>query len=131
MNNKEMKIQQSTFFEYLGIERHEDEDGAVVVSVNVQAYHKDEVGHVSSGLYYTLIDVALGTVMSEKEGGSMATIDLNVQLFRQEQISSLICKGYHIYTKGNTGSGRGDVFDENGLLVATGMATFKLTKKSK
>ena len=126
-----MKIQQSTFFEHLGMVRQEDDDGAVVVSVNVQAYHKDEVGNITSGLSYTLLDVALGTVVSEQEGGSMATIDLNVQIFRQEQISRLICKGYHIHTNGNIGSGRGDVFDENGLLVATGMATFKITKKSK
>ena len=130
MNNKDMKIQQSTFFDHLGIVRQEDDDGAVVVSVKVQAFHKDEIGHVSSGLYYTLLDVALGTALSEQEGGSTATIDLHVQIFKQEQISRLVCKGYHIHINGNTGSGRGDVFDENGLLAATGMATFKVTKNA-
>ncbi|NYF23754.1 PaaI family thioesterase [Sporosarcina sp. JAI121] len=130
MNDKTMKIQQSTFFDHLGMKRQENEDGAVVVSVNVQEIHKDEVGHISSGLYYTLLDVALGTAVSEQEGGFTATIDLHVQIFKQEQISRLVCKGYHVQMNGNIGSGRGDVVDENGLLVATGMATFKVTKKA-
>lgn len=126
-----MKIHHSTFNEHLGIVRQEDVDGAGVVSVNIQAYHKDEIGDISSGLYYTLLDVALGTVLSEQEIYAIATIDLSVQIFRQEQIRRLICKSYHIHTNGTIASGRGDIFDENGVLVATGIGTFKITKKAK
>ena len=129
MNDIDMEMQQSTFFDHLGMVRQENDGEAAVVSVNVQAFHKDEVGHVSSGLYYSLLDATLGTAMSEQEGGFTATIDMYVQIFKQEQVGRLVCKGYYIQMNGNTSSGRGDIFDENGLLAATGMATFKLTKK--
>ena len=55
---------------------------------------------------------------------------MHVQVFKQEQIKKLVCKGYHININGNAGSGRGDVFDGNGILVATGMATFKVMNEA-
>ena len=128
MGNKGIEIQQSNFFDHLGLVRHRMDDGAVVISMNIQEIHKDEVGNISSGLYYTLLDIALGSVL-EQEDNFTATIDMHVQIFEQQQISRLVCKGYNIHINGNIGSGRGDVFDENGILVATGMATFKLMKK--
>ena len=129
MENKRIKMQQSNFFDHLGLVRHRSDDGAVVISMNIQEIHKDEVGNVSSGLYYTLLDIALGTVL-EKEDDFTATIDMHVQVFKQQQISRLVCKGYNIHTNGNIGSGRGDIFDDFGILAATGMATFKVMKKA-
>ncbi|MEW9502062.1 PaaI family thioesterase [Jeotgalibacillus marinus] len=127
---KSRMLEQSTFSDHLGMVRQENDDGAVVISMEVQEIHKDEVGHVSSGLYYTLLDVALGTAVSEQEGGFTVTIDMHVQVFKQEQIKKLVCKGGHININGNAGSGRGDVFDGNGVLVATGMATFKVMNEA-
>ena len=128
MNGKYLNLEQSTFFEYLRLTRQEDDNGAVVVTMNVEDLHKDASGNVASGVYYTVLDVALGTAVSEQMNGFSATIDMHVQVFNQEKIEKLVCKGYLIDVNGNIGSGRGDLFDGNDVLVATGMATFKLMK---
>ncbi|WP_172373790.1 PaaI family thioesterase [Sporosarcina jiandibaonis] len=130
MNNNNYKIVQSTFFDYLGFKRLQDDNGAVVISVDVQEIHKDENGHIASGIHYTLLDVALGTAVSEKENGFTLTIDLHVQLFDLNQCEKLICRGYPVNINGNIGNGRGDIFDENGVLIASGMATFKVIQNN-
>jgi acyl-coenzyme A thioesterase PaaI-like protein len=129
MNNNYMTAQ-STFFDYLGFKRLKDDHEVVVISMDVQEIHKDENGHIASGIHYTLLDVALGTAVSEKENGFTLTIDLHVQLFDLNQCEKLICKGYHVNINGNIGNGRGDIFDEYGVLVASGMATFKVIQNT-
>jgi acyl-coenzyme A thioesterase PaaI-like protein len=119
----------STFFDYLGLTRQDHDNSPVVISMAVEEYHKDVAGAVSNGVYYSLLDVALGTAVTEQMNGFSATIDMHVQIFSHEMTNKLVCKGYFVQENGNIGSARGDVFDENNLLVATGLATFKVMKK--
>ncbi|MFJ8063188.1 PaaI family thioesterase [Psychrobacillus sp. NPDC096426] len=131
MNARVMKVDSSSFFEHLEMVREKDDKGAVVISTTIQDIHKDEMGHISSGLYYTLLDATLGTAVLGLVGGIPSTIDMYVQVFKQEQIEKLTCRGYHIQMAGTTGSGRGDIFDESGNLIASGMATFKVRKETR
>ncbi|MFS0575432.1 PaaI family thioesterase [Sporosarcina sp. 179-K 3D1 HS] len=128
MNAQVIKVDSSSFFEHLGMVREENDKGAVVISLTIQDTHIDEVGHISSGLYYSLLDVAIGTAISDQVAGVTSTIDLYVQVFKQEQIEKLPCKGYIIQMAGTTGSGRGDILDESGNLISYGMATFKIQR---
>ena len=63
MNARVMKVDSSSFFEHLEMVREKDDKGAVVISTTIQDIHKDEVGPTSGGLYYTLLDVTLGTAV--------------------------------------------------------------------
>ena len=113
------------------MEKWKNDDGSVVVSINVQEIHKDEDGRVSDGIYYTLLDVALGTVVSEQAGGFGVTIDMHVQILepkKPKKPKKLICKVSAVHVNGKSGNGKGDIFDEHGKLIATGMATFKIIK---
>lgn len=123
-----MEIEQSNFFDHLKMKKWKNDDGSVVVSINVQEIHKDEDGQVSGGIYYTLLDVALGTGVSEQAGGFGVTIDMHVQILEHKKPKKLICKVSAVHINGKNGNSNGDVFDEHGELIATGMATFKIVK---
>lgn len=131
MTNQPMEIEQSNFFGHLEMKKWKNDDGSVVVSINVQEVHKDEDGQVSDGIYYTLLDVALGSGVSERAGGFGVTIDMHVQILEPKNPRKLICKVSAVHVNGKNGNSIGDVFDEHGKLVATGMATFKIVKSAK
>ncbi|MEK4031233.1 PaaI family thioesterase [Pseudobacillus sp. FSL P4-0506] len=120
------KVDHSFFFSYLGLERQEDEAGAAVLSVKLVDSHLSETGKVAGGLFYTMLDAAMGTAVSEAGGAFGVTTDLHVQILRNEASRLFVCKGYCSGIEGKNASGRGEIFDESGRLVASGMAAFKL-----
>ena len=131
MTNQTMRVEQSNFFNHLEMEKWKNDDGSVMVSLNVQEIHKNEDGQVSDGIYYTLLDVALGTGVSEQAGGFGVTIDMHVQILEPQKLEKpkkLICKVSVVHINGKKGNSSGDVFNEDGKLVATGMGTFKIAK---
>ncbi|KAB7707811.1 hypothetical protein F9802_03615 [Bacillus aerolatus] len=122
------KVGQSYFFDYLGLERQENDGEAVVLSVGLADSHLSETDKVASGLFYTMLDAVIGTAVSEAGGGFVVTTDLHVQILCNDVSRLFICKGYSSQAEGKSGSGRGEVFNSEGRLVAAGMAAFKLLK---
>ncbi|RNF40217.1 PaaI family thioesterase [Planococcus salinus] len=126
MKSQLVVMEPYTFFNYLDMEKWKNADGSYDVIINVQDIHKDESGEIPAGVYYTLLDVATGAAVSEAAKGFGVTIDLHVQTFQQTACEKLICTAYPIQTAENSGSGKGSIVDEEGNLLATGMATFKV-----
>lgn len=131
MGSQLIVMKPSTFFNHLDLEKWKNDDGSFEVLLDVQEIHKDESGDIASGVYYTLLDVALGSAVSEKAGGFGVTIDLHVQVFRQAGCKKLVCKAKPGHTTGNSGSGIGYIYDEEGTHIATGMASFKVIEALK
>lgn len=116
----------SAFFNHLGIKREPNENKNVIISLNMKEEHCNESGVLSNGIYYTLLDIALGTSITEMKNCFTITINMHVQVYENRYVEQLTCKGRSINITGNIGSGVGNIFDENGNHCASGSATFKI-----
>ncbi len=119
-------IKSTDFIGHLGIHINYESNIPVDVSLDVKEIHLDDLGHVSNGVYYTLLDIAIGSSVPTLPRDSSVTIDLHVEVFKRRNAEKLICKAYGVHKEGKIGWGQGDIIDEEGTLVARGMGTFKI-----
>lgn len=126
MINERNDISHSAFFNHLGIKREPNDNRDVIITLHLKEKHCNESGVISNGIYYTLLDIALGTSITEMKDCFTITINMHVQVYEYKQVKQLTCKGRSININGNIGSGVGDIFDEDGNHCASGSATFKI-----
>lgn len=118
---------------HLGLKFEKYEPGHVVCSLIIEDKHKNPAGTLHGGAICTLLDTAAGASGIIKEDGirSLVTQAADIHFLRAVSSGKITAEGTVIKDGKQTAVARGDLFDENGNLIATGtFDLFYLDKKA-
>lgn len=124
-----LDIMHSSFFDHLSLRREQDQGEEIIISTMIEREHLADPETIGSGIFYTMLDIAMGTAASKAGGAPTATIVLNTTIFDAAVKSSLLCKARVTHCSDSMASAEGWVYDENQILIAKSQADFKLLKK--
>jgi uncharacterized protein (TIGR00369 family) len=120
-------IRQDPFHDLLRIQSIDARDGKCRVELLVVRQHLRNLGIVHGGVIASLLDTAMGIAASTFAPPFQAvlTAQLNVNFIRPvKERESLVATGEIIHSGRQTAVARGEVRTADGLLVASGSATF-------
>lgn len=122
-------VDHSLFFDYIGFEREKEEEGQIVLSITVKDHLLGDGQFIAGGVFATMMDMALGSAVTDTARCPAATIHLNVSYFDLTRRKSFTCKANLTNKKENLAFAEGEIVDDEGRLVVKGQGTFKLLKK--
>jgi acyl-CoA thioesterase len=120
--------------DHLGFEHHEAPvDGVHRVSLELSDIHMSSAGRVHGGVLFSLLDTAMGGAVISAlplEKGC-ATLEMKINYFRPVQSGKVTAVGRLINLTKNTAYAEGEVFNEEGRLLAKTSGTFFITATRK
>jgi len=124
------KVSEGTFWEYLGCELEEATLEKVVVSIDIQPHHLNMVRILHGGVHASLMDSAMGFISTmHRPGQETVTIQLNVNYLAALKEGKITVEAEVVHASRkmiNTGA---KVIDQDGRLLATGTAIFRVIDK--
>jgi len=124
------KVSEGTFWEYLGCELEEATLEKVVVSIDIQPHHLNMVRILHGGVHASLMDSAMGFIATmHRPGQETVTIQLNVNYLAALKEGKITVEAEVVHASRkmiNTGA---KVIDQEGRLLATGTAIFRVIDK--
>lgn len=123
--------QNSPFWDYINMEEVVSKNGYGEVEINIFPQLLQRRGHVHGGVIATLIDASIGCAIRSllKDEEISATIELKTNYIRPAITGKLIGKA-EIVQRGKTiAVGESKVFNDEGKLIAMGVATFMIKEK--
>ena len=117
------------FLDHMGIQIVSWTDGESEFKMPIQAWHLNRRGALQGGVVSTLVDAACGYAGMYAPPGSPeihgVTITLNVNFVSGVKAGVLIAKAKKIGGGRKIFFSEAEVRDENGVLIASGQASFK------
>ncbi|MBB6450872.1 acyl-CoA thioesterase [Geomicrobium halophilum] len=120
---------QSPFFELLGFENDEGEDGKIRILLDIKEQHMNKNQTLHGGVHAAMLDNIFGTVIYHHTYVPSTTITLNVHYLapvkegRVTAVANILHLGYKSATV------EGLISDEEGKAIAKGTGTFKLLRE--
>jgi acyl-coenzyme A thioesterase PaaI-like protein len=114
----------SLFFDYIGFKREADTKEQIILSITVKDHLLSDQQFIASGVFTTMLDIAIGTAITNLTHCPAATIQLNLSFFDLTRRQSFTCKVHLIHKEGNLAWGEGEIFDNKGNLAAKGQGAF-------
>lgn len=117
----------------IAVERGPEPGVSRVVIRSITDKLRQKQGVVHGGVYATMIDAALGEAvhLSIGPGGSLVTVELNLNLMRAVADGGLAAIGRVIHAGGTLVIATADVFDDENRLAASGRGTFRVRRPAK
>ncbi len=109
-------INHSQFFDYIGFKREDDTKEQIVLSITVKDHLLSDQQFIASGVFATMLDIGIGTAITNVSHCPAATIQLNLSYFNLTRRNSFTCKANFTHKEGNLASGEGDIFAEAKIL---------------
>jgi len=114
------------FWQLLGIETMENDDGEVVLTVTVTEKLLQFYGKVHGGVIATLVDVAAAVALNQQLGADRgaSTVEMKVNYLRPVEKGTLYAKGEAINLGRTLAVGNASVWDDQNRKIAYGIATY-------
>jgi len=130
MNENEIRIDDSPYQRFLGVEMVRSEDGLVEIRLPFrdEFLRQDGSDWLHGGVISALIDLAGDYAITTKAGGNVPTIDLRVDYLRPARRGDLIAIGRAVKVGRTIGVADVEVRDSNGALIAVGRGTYAVQK---
>ncbi|HHT01574.1 MAG TPA: PaaI family thioesterase [Firmicutes bacterium] len=123
------RYQQVPSYQYYGITVLELTEGSAQVTMAWQSWFANSNGFMHGGVLATLIDSVIGIAARTVTSRITTTVECKVNFIRPVREQDLRANA-EIMHKGNSLLvGRGDVFDSQGRLIATGTATYAMLQE--
>ncbi|MUG45757.1 PaaI family thioesterase [Paenibacillus woosongensis] len=118
---------QNTFWDYLGCEIAEIQEGKVIVTLDIQPHHLNLIGIVHGGVYATLVDSAMGlTAMLARPHDSVVTTNLSMNYVAKAEQGRISVTAEIVHSSRKSISTQAYARLENGELCAFGSGTFRV-----
>jgi uncharacterized protein (TIGR00369 family) len=126
------RLRHSAFAGWMGITLVRIGDGESELRLDLEPHHLNPGGIVHGGVLATLLDGCIGLALRTKLGmdSEHVTIDLNVHYLAPARTGSLTGRGTAVRPGGRISYGEGQLFTDDGTLVAKGAATFLVIQRS-
>ncbi|MGG0720286.1 PaaI family thioesterase [Robertmurraya massiliosenegalensis] len=123
--------QQSPFWDYIKMQEVVSNNGYGEVEINISPQLLQRRGHVHGGVIATLVDASIGCAVRSllKDGEISATVELKTNYIRPAITGKLIGKAEVVQRGKTIAVGETKVFNDEGKLIAMGVATFIIKEK--
>ncbi|WP_257350409.1 PaaI family thioesterase [Pseudalkalibacillus decolorationis] len=118
----------SPFFKLLGFRFVELTEDEVILELPIEEKLLNTAGNLHGGVYATLIDNIIGLKLRSMYGQPMITVDLNVKYIAPINRGRITAKAKVFGNGRKIKMGEGEVYDQDGNLLAKGYGTFKVVK---
>lgn len=117
--------EQSPFFQHIGFEFVQLEEGNVTVKLDVHEAVLNTMRILHGGIYATMIDNIIGITVRSVTKSPLVTVQLNVHYLAPVKKGTIYSTGKIDRLGHRIVTGEGEITDENGNLLAKGSGTFK------
>lgn len=116
----------STFYDKLGFTSHETSENSFLLELPLQTFLLQEEDKIHPGALSTMLDIAMGSIISKKYKAFATTINLNLTFFNLAPKECYRAKTRILDQKDQYVTAEGIVFDQEQILVAKAVGTFKI-----
>lgn len=120
----------SPFFSHIGFEviHFQEGDALLKLPITEQLLNANQTLH--GGVHASMLDLILGMVIKSTTRTRCATMNLNVNYLSPAVHGDIFAKGSIIKQGYRTVTAEGEIIDEQGVLLAKGVGTFKLIREA-
>jgi uncharacterized protein (TIGR00369 family) len=120
------------YFQLLGIQVEELHDDGATLSCRLKHELKNSHGGLHGGVLATLADVAIGVALTARFGpNTVTTVDISINYLRPVASGSVRARSHLTRVGSSLVTGRIDMTDDKGRLVAIGTATYMIIKPTR
>ena len=122
-------MSESDFNELVGMEMVETGEGGFEVRLDVEARHKSPAARVHGGVFFSLIDTAMGraVISAIDDDRGCATLEAKINYFRPVQTGRIRAVARCTNLSRRTAYTEAEIRDEEDRLIARATGTFMLT----
>ncbi|WP_223070424.1 PaaI family thioesterase [Paenibacillus caui] len=118
-----------TFWGFLGMKLISVDSGRVEIGLDAEEKHLNSMGIVHGGVLSSLMDQAMGILLSEAKGGAQGvTTHLNVNFLSPMSPGQLVASAFPVHETFRTMTMRAEVRNAEGRLGCIATSTFRLSK---
>jgi uncharacterized protein (TIGR00369 family) len=119
-------FESSPYFNLIGFKIVELEKEQVTISLPVHERLLNTRNMIHGGVYASMIDTILSVTIRSYSNVPLATINLNVYFLKSCNDGTLTAKAKIIHKGNSIVTAEGEIFDQQGNLLAKGTGTFKV-----
>ncbi|WP_173916747.1 PaaI family thioesterase [Halobacillus sp. Marseille-Q1614] len=116
----------SSYFAHIGFEKSLDSQGNIILTLPVTSEIVTESGDIPSGLFSSMLDIVIGSMIAEEVQKSTSTIHLSFNFFDLTNRGPFTSSAAIAHRDGKFVTGEGIVLDNDDQVVAKGIGTFKI-----
>ncbi len=130
MSGNDIRIDDSPYQRFLGVEMVRSEDGLVEIRLPFrdEFLRQDGSDWLHGGVISSLIDLAGDYAITTKASGNIPTIDLRIDFLRPARKGDLVAIGRTVKVGRTIGVADVEVRDSSGALIAVGRGTYAVQK---
>ncbi|HEU5140141.1 MAG TPA: PaaI family thioesterase [Bacillales bacterium] len=121
--------EQSPFFQHIGFEFVELEEGKVTVKLEIHEALLNTLNMLHGGIYATMIDNMIGITVRSVTRQPLVTVQLNVQYLAPVSEGTVFSTGRIDRLGHRIVAGEGEILDKDGNVLAKGSGTFKQVRE--
>ncbi|GGH18166.1 PaaI family thioesterase [Paenibacillus segetis] len=123
---------EKTFWGLLGLRMLSVDSSHVKLALTVNESHLNSMGIVHGGVLSSMMDQAMGTLVTANKNGQQAvTTNLNVTFLNAMRSGDLVVSAYPMHESQRSMTLRAEVHGEDGTLACIATATFLVPRDSK
>ena len=130
MSGNDIRIDDSPYQRFLGVEMVRSEDGLVEIRLPFrdEFLRQDGSDWLHGGVISSLIDLAGDYAITTKASGNIPTIDLRIDFLRPARKGDLVAIGRTVKVGRTIGVADVEARDSSGALIAVGRGTYAVQK---
>ncbi|MGI8315468.1 PaaI family thioesterase [Halobacillus mangrovi] len=118
----------SPFFSLIGFEITHFEEGHVTLQLQVKEKLLNANGTLHGGVHASMIDIIIGMAIRSETKTRCTTISLNTHYLAPVKRGLITAKGRILQQGYKIVTAEGELFDENGQIIAKGTGSYKLIR---
>ncbi|MGP4061038.1 PaaI family thioesterase [Halobacillus sp. H74] len=121
-------FESSPFFSHLGFDIEHFEEGNVLLKLPVHEKLYNVNGTLHGGVHATMIDLILGMAIRSTTKTRCTTMNLNINYLAPASGGEIQAKGRILKQGYRIVTAEGELYDQEGTMIAKGTGTFKLIR---
>lgn len=129
MKSIQEEFENSSFWRFVGFEFVEVSERQGKIKLQFQQNFENVRKMMHGGMIMSMLDTVMGLTTRGKGYDEVATIQMETRFIEPVRSSELTAIGEVLYVKNKTAIVKGEIYNEDGQVVAFSTATFLISKK--
>ncbi|RKQ35749.1 PaaI family thioesterase [Oceanobacillus halophilus] len=128
LNDIKSSFETSAFFAHVGFEIVSFKEGSVKLKLPIRKYLLNANNTLHGGVHATMLDLIMGMTIRSATKTRCTTVNLNVTYLSSTTEGTIFATGKILKQGYKLVSVEGELVDEEGILLAKGVGTFKIIR---